>query len=263
MTCQVCQGNDHRELSCHLLWRTFNPDANSIKKVRQLPVSCYNCGSNLHFGLECQLQRVDGPIKSNWTSFSWENARRFIDYGSANVGISLLAPPQIKERIRARQQPRPSELTKNDDDPVQFIRPSVIRDDGRASHIRFDNLEFRRAPSPRTRDFGDRPVSPHYAYGGVRMDDRKSSSYRPGPANSNGPGYPTYDGPRQGHGPVISRNQESNYPSRRDSWQRPPPDHPPAYNDQRSMQNRSRRDTQVIYQPMPSAADKAWKKRRL
>ena len=60
--CGCCVNCTHDQRQCVMRWRTFDPDLVEIRKVREMVPSCYRCGEETHFGMECPglgSQQVD------------------------------------------------------------------------------------------------------------------------------------------------------------------------------------------------------------
>lgn len=65
--CAVCEFHDHTETNCSELWQTYRPRPGNVKKVRSLPVFCYRCGAEGHFGGDCGLADPSVPPTKTWT----------------------------------------------------------------------------------------------------------------------------------------------------------------------------------------------------
>lgn len=94
MQCAVCELHDHTEMNCSELWQTYRPQPGNVKKVRSLPVFCYCCGNDGHFGGDCGLADPSTPPTKTWTMAT---ASLYIDHETnedALVYKGCLAPPQ-------------------------------------------------------------------------------------------------------------------------------------------------------------------------
>ncbi|KAK4075419.1 uncharacterized protein Triagg1_4540 [Trichoderma aggressivum f. europaeum] len=96
--CSLCHSTAHTDERCTQPWRSFHPEAETIKTVTALPVSCASCGSSQHFSANCITDRVamDPTFPTNPT-FSMYNMSRYIDAASTSfaiIGADELAPKQ-------------------------------------------------------------------------------------------------------------------------------------------------------------------------
>ncbi|KAH8901016.1 hypothetical protein GQ53DRAFT_1576 [Thozetella sp. PMI_491] len=91
MECAVCESKQHVEAACDELWRSFNPPQAAIKRVKQLPVFCYFCGSGGHYGADCGLspRRTSCPRRETWCQMSLD---LYQDSGSLEIALALRAP---------------------------------------------------------------------------------------------------------------------------------------------------------------------------
>ncbi|KAK3309182.1 uncharacterized protein B0T15DRAFT_133196 [Chaetomium strumarium] len=91
MECAFCQSHDHVDASCHELWRSFvfNPD--TVRKVQSIPMFCYCCGHQGHYGPACGLNRQN-PKESPWETWSKANHDRYIDPASSEVAVVFRGP---------------------------------------------------------------------------------------------------------------------------------------------------------------------------
>ena len=264
--CQICHLSNHDETRCRGLWRSFDPEAVELRKVKQLPVCCFNCGSNLHFGFDCKLRRFTGPQHIQGETFAWLNASRYVDYASSAVGFSILGAAQAKEFERRHQKKTRAEAATNDDDPTAFIRPSVRRDGGRTGHIRFGDAGARQGTSYRPLNLPERPAAYNYSYhdGGT---SHQALSHSGDPA-AGAPGTAGYrhllpDGNAQSRTDFSMPGSGSGNRPRGDRWHpAPPPGLPPPGHAVAGDAGRQPPKSQSSYRPMPSAGKKAWRKHR-
>jgi protein AIR1/2 len=141
--CAFCQARDHVDASCHELWRSFlfNPD--TVRKVRALPVFCYCCGRQGHYGPACGLN-PQKTKEGQWETWSQANCDRYQDPASSEVAIVFEAsggPASASERPDLGKSIVPKrhiffEEADDDDDADEFIRPPVQRN-ARVGHISF------------------------------------------------------------------------------------------------------------------------------
>ncbi|KAK0314715.1 hypothetical protein LTR01_001539 [Friedmanniomyces endolithicus] len=98
--CDICGGTGHVEEECSGLWRTIGK-VDAQRPVRKIPVemmrkACYNCGSDSHWGDDCDslphflLEKV-----GEGGTWSARNADQYVDYGEAG-------PPQQQSHGRNR-----------------------------------------------------------------------------------------------------------------------------------------------------------------
>ncbi len=257
--CSVCEETGHREDACDVLWRTFDPSTAELRKVKKLPMSCYNCGSNLHYGAECKLKPSKNHHRSIAKTFSMENASQYIDESATDLAISLLASKYPQGPLR-RREPKGKERDQeqSDDDPERFIRPKVARDDGQGSHIRIGNGKGRRSKRGKRSD--------------EKPQEMAIDTYPPPPAaqgqgnsfNHSGerPPLPPQDASFSSYRHDPRPRQDSYHPPHGDSWRPPLPAGPPPTSQFPPKDTRPREQRLHLYQPMPSAGKNAWKKHR-
>ncbi len=89
--CGVCQRKGHTEASCDELWRSYEP-GNPVKKVRLLPVFCYLCGNEGHYGTECGLQQNVAALSRHET-WCKQNLALYQDPSSAQLALDFMVPP--------------------------------------------------------------------------------------------------------------------------------------------------------------------------
>jgi len=142
MECAFCESRDHVDASCHELWRSFLFDSDTARKVRSLPVFCYCCGRQGHFGPDCGLN-PEKMKESQWGPWSQANCDRYLDPASSEVAIveagSGSAPSSERPDLGKSIVPNRHiffEEADDDDEADEFIRPPVQRN-ARVEHISF------------------------------------------------------------------------------------------------------------------------------
>ncbi|KKO99579.1 hypothetical protein THAR02_08313 [Trichoderma harzianum] len=133
--CSLCHSTAHTDERCTQPWRSFHPEAETIKTVTALPVSCASCGSSQHFSANCISDRVamDPTFPTNPT-FSMYNMSRYIDAASTSsaiIGADELAPKQQPGDLRIRGRASRSNEVRyysdsDDSDDVQFLSQRAV-----------------------------------------------------------------------------------------------------------------------------------------
>lgn len=90
MECAFCEGQDHEENNCTELWQTYRPRTGPTKKVKQLPIFCYCCGAQGHYGSDCGLADTKVPPCETWTA---AYASMYLDSESSELPIADKNPP--------------------------------------------------------------------------------------------------------------------------------------------------------------------------
>ncbi|PBP20291.1 zinc knuckle protein [Diplocarpon rosae] len=121
MSCDLCGSTDHIEISCHLVWRSFDPRPEEIVKVREIHINCYSCGSGDHFGPECGLHR--GSLYSGNVTWSRSNLLKYIDPSSHVRALSAGKDFSIPPPTRTGGANDPITIDESDDE--MLIRPPV------------------------------------------------------------------------------------------------------------------------------------------
>lgn len=259
VTCDLCQVVGHIEEDCELMWRTSErrwvPDIYPNIRIR---LSCYECGTQGHLGNDCpsrrpgkglgssswsMFQRFDVPLRSEQHHIH-EPSRRRHTRGKKDTGMKI--------KGRAQDQPivNPQESLP---DRQSFLHPKKLPEPVRKSTIRINTGPNQRLPekppfTPIQQPFGN--------YGSGQQDfrhDNDQAHRRETDFARYNHGNPVYDGdydrPRR-----RSRSPPQGAPRRdfREDRYRPGP--PPA---ERGSRNGS------LYRPMPSAAQNAYKRRRM
>lgn len=87
MECAFCASKEHTESDCNEFWRSYRPSEETIRKVKDIPIFCYCCGSKGHYGTSCGLN----PAPTKTTSvelWSKENWQQYIDPNSTEEAIA-------------------------------------------------------------------------------------------------------------------------------------------------------------------------------
>ena len=159
--CDFCGSKDHFEIGCHTIWRTFHPKPEEIRKVRDIPVHCYICGGEGHYGPVCGLYK-ECPLLSGGETWSSKNLIKYLDASSndraisAGVDYSITSKPTKQFSIKGKSN-NPIDLDESDDDSTTFLHekvkgPKHHRQIKIAGTARFAQLpqqtNFPRAPNP-------------------------------------------------------------------------------------------------------------------
>lgn len=175
MECAFCQGQDHEEGDCTELWQTYRPKMGCTKKVKQLPIYCYCCGAQGHFGSDCGLADPKVPPSETWTT---AYASLYLDNDSFELPIVDQNPPppppeDSKPIIPGRSiKPQSHIIFEESDDEVQdFLRapagssgaPKSAKSIQIKSNISFGGAPASTAPPPpppQQQQLPKRPVRP-------------------------------------------------------------------------------------------------------
>ena len=224
-----------------------------LRTVNKLPRSCYRCGSHRHYGVDCTFAGANNRAKTPGSTFSTENAYRYLDDATEALSIAPAnTTPSQMPRKSSRKKDHP-EKAESEDEPANFIRPKIARNEARSRYINFRPPPF--GPQGVSADeSSSRPAyrSDQYDSGSLRQE--RGSYYRPDPPQAE---------PAYVRGPGTS--QIPTRPSRREIGRAPSAYSPPASMDTYSGggygQGQERKND--TYRPMPSAARSAWKKHRI
>jgi hypothetical protein len=102
LVCDRCHAKGHGEDKCPNIWRTYLPEkktASGLKLASRILVSCYQCGSNRHWGDDCPMRPRHLLVNSDL--FSQKYAAHFIKQSTTAAEVV--------------------DLTNDDDDDVQFV----------------------------------------------------------------------------------------------------------------------------------------------
>jgi hypothetical protein len=125
--CDLCQSKDHLENMCHMLWRSYKPRPEEIKRVRDIPISCYVCGASNHYGPECGLH--SGKILSGGLTWSRANLQMYLDPSSSDraicAGQDFSLPKPTKKILGIRGQADKPIMLDDSDDDIEFLHASV------------------------------------------------------------------------------------------------------------------------------------------
>lgn len=220
MECAFCQAQDHQEEQCPEIWETYRPHIGHTKQVRSVPIFCYCCGAEGHFGTDCGLADRKLPPSATWS----------------NAGATLFIDPASSEEAIAFKNPLPEPQA--DSAPVipgRSIKPQ--------SHIIFEDSGdedasgqgFLRAPASGPRRQGQiqitsninfgAPAGPSAQNGGAAQQDSSHASKRRKQRGANGPASlpPKPQTAAPAPPPQASKKGKNNKKNGKNSQQQQPP----------------------------------------
>ncbi|KAI2640004.1 hypothetical protein GGS21DRAFT_487742 [Xylaria nigripes] len=132
--CAFCSGN-HQDQNCFQIWKSFRPSGSNMKKVKIIPIFCYECGGNDHYGPECALSDKSGDVSDN-TTWSRSNHDLYIDPESVDVATAWtdVDPNQIAKggfHILGRATRTSHTYFVSSDESEDLIHPPVTKPPGR------------------------------------------------------------------------------------------------------------------------------------
>ncbi|KAK3373260.1 hypothetical protein B0T24DRAFT_254122 [Lasiosphaeria ovina] len=190
--CALCGSLDHTEGLCGEVWQSFKPNTDGVLKVNALPIYCYRCGYEGHYGTECR----SNPQKSKGTTLqgTWSRANyeRYVDSESSEAAIGFNLSSLSLNDDGGRPDfggksivPRRHVVFESDDDDDNetFIRPPVKAP--RAPNITINFSGNNNASSDRG---GRRPPRQYNGNTGRGMNGLPNPPLPPGPPPSSGRG---------------------------------------------------------------------------
>lgn len=145
MECAFCASREHTESDCTEFFRTYRCSQESLHKVKYIPIFCYCCGNEGHYGTQCGLNPAPTKTASIeiWSKDYWQ---QFVDPNSAEEAIAWdLAATRNAYAHDANGRPdfgksivpRTHIIFEDDDDDEEegFIRPPVQRKEQRNGQI--------------------------------------------------------------------------------------------------------------------------------
>ncbi|KAH8911029.1 hypothetical protein BR93DRAFT_975085 [Coniochaeta sp. PMI_546] len=137
MECAFCASNEHTESDCTEFFRTYRPSPETIHKVKHIPIFCYCCGNEGHYGTICGLNPaptktafVEIWSKENWEQYVDPNSNEeAIAWDSAAGGNAYAHDANGRPDFGKSIVPRTHIIFEDDDedDEEGFIRPPVQR----------------------------------------------------------------------------------------------------------------------------------------
>lgn len=249
--CAFCQGADHFEDNCPEIWRSYHPDTDSIRKVNKLPVFCYSCGQEGHYGGDCgiQVNRYDNNPKETWTKRSLD---LYIDPESPFVALVYESPLPVVTAAPDRPNipgrsivPQTHIFFDDSDDEAEnaFIKAPVQRQQGPGQIRISSNIDFNSQPNAQA---FNPPRGPADDQNAIVLRNGKTKRGRPrrpkqaadAPVNPPLPPGPPPPAPVPGHATLPPRpaGQQNNNPNPKRG--RPRRDQLPARdNNQQQMQS--------------------------
>ncbi len=103
LDCAICQSKSHTEESCDDLWRSFEPNPATAEKVNSLPVFCYGCGNEGHYGSDCglSLTRASPSRRETWSK---RNLDLYQDPSASKVALAFSIPASAFISTRAADE---------------------------------------------------------------------------------------------------------------------------------------------------------------
>ena len=273
--CDLCEQIGHTKADCELLWRTSGLPWETDFSSLTIHLSCYECGQAGHMGNDCPTRNPRKPMgSSTWSIHRNSKAKPVLGTQPSHSQIT------IKGRATSKQN-QPIQISDGEDDPANFVRLR-IPPPPRSGQIQIRNpkpgpdsfrppaYDFKAAPRgpPRSSD----PYPPSSYQSGAQQSRRRSRS----PPNSYKPPRPDSYMP-----PPDSRNAHyRNYDGAGDDGSASTPKKKRGKkgksgfadaNPQVQMQMRMQAEMKArekagkggeSYRPLPSAAQRAWKKGR-
>ena len=228
LRCELCQQTGHAEADCELIWRTSGRPWESDLRSQGTTLSCYECGKAGHLGNACPTRNPRKPLGSS----SWGQSDRQ-SYPSKN-GIT----------IKGRAQQRDLQDRDSDEDRNNFIRPRIPLP-SRKGQIRVAGRNAISSPSTRS------PPKP----------GRGSAGDQWGAPTQHEESRNNVGGSRRYAPEPVSLDRDYRIHSRSEAYESY---QPPI----QTQQPHQRRDggkngaSGPSYRPMPSAAERAWKRHR-
>lgn len=147
VVCEICGSTKHIGDNCHLLWRTYDPEKITVRKVQSMLVDCYSCGGLNHSGTECGLR---GTNRMPYAGQSWtaENRARYLEGSEAGAKNSN-ARNGSGFAIRGMARSEPIQIS--DSEEETFIRPKVAprAPPPQKQHLKFaDRVTMPNQPPP-------------------------------------------------------------------------------------------------------------------
>ncbi|OIW28523.1 hypothetical protein CONLIGDRAFT_681477 [Coniochaeta ligniaria NRRL 30616] len=137
MECAFCASKEHTESDCTEFFRSYRPSEETIRKVKHIPIFCYCCGHEGHYGTECGLNPA--PTKTSsveiWSKANWQlyvdpnSNEEAIAWDSAAGGNAYAHDANGRPDFGKSIVPRTHIIFEDDDDDDEegFIRPPVQR----------------------------------------------------------------------------------------------------------------------------------------
>lgn len=136
--CAFCASQEHTESYCAEFFRAYRPSQETIRKVKHIPIFCYCCGNEGHYGNQCGLNPKSLTKYASVEIWSKENWQQYVDPSSAEEAIawdSAAGANAYAHDANGRPDfgksivPRTHIIFEDDDDDDEegFIRPPVQR----------------------------------------------------------------------------------------------------------------------------------------
>ncbi|CAG8957969.1 hypothetical protein HYFRA_00000312 [Hymenoscyphus fraxineus] len=142
-SCEICGSQEHLEEKCHFIWRSFVPKQEEIRVVRDIPIHCYQCGADGHYGPACGLTK-GSSLSSDHPTWSLANHRKYVDPTSVNralsAGVDYSIPKSNQKEFSIKGKGRANDpfTIEDSDDEADFIRPKINKPSTQRGHIQFN-----------------------------------------------------------------------------------------------------------------------------
>jgi len=199
--CDLCGSNEHLEIDCHFIWRSFAPGA-EVQKAQDIPVHCYTCGGSGHYGPECGL--LTRPLRSGQVTWSQSNVQKYIDPISGDralsAGVDYSIPKPTKQfSIKGMGAASNPYTLDESEEEGEFIRPKINNNAHDRGQIRFgEPSRGNYLPANDSYRPSDLRGAPAMGFSGAYAEDHDPHQMPyGGPSPYQQPSYSSYNGSGQ------------------------------------------------------------------
>lgn len=229
LECAVCEGHDHSEINCIQLYQTYRPEPGNVSKVRSLPVFCYACGTEGHYGGDCPMADRSIPPTKLWTM---STAALYIDPTSENVALSYrngLPPPrEVTKPVIPGRSIKPQTHVIFEESDGEGDGDFIPLDDGGPAGRNKRNKNTNKGPAIQ--------IASNISFGGNTGNGRSFGQQQQQQQQPQQPQPKKKKGPAQPANKTNQSNNDAAKPSRRRNKGPPPPNSQPNFNSARNSQ---------------------------